>query len=289
MSLSQKLRDLFNKKNHEDEDFFDALTDTLILGDIRSKLSMALVDRLKTDCKENKIKMDDKKAIQDRLAALLKTYPKEYTLPLDPSKNNIWLLLGVNGAGKTTTAAKLGKLFKAQCPNITFAAADTFRAAAVEQLLLHAKTLELECVANKTGGDPAAVIFDAADKCFSRGGGLVIVDTAGRLHNKENLMNELKKLDRVCEKKASSGCYKRLLVIDSTTGTNSFNQAQTFGEAIPLDCAILTKFDSGSKGGAAINIGESLNLPVAYCCNGEGYDDIKKFDVNQYVTQFLFG
>jgi fused signal recognition particle receptor len=195
------------------------------------------------------------------------------------------MLLGVNGVGKTTTAAKLAHFYRRTRPDLplVLAAADTFRAAAIDQLKVHGERLGARVVAQQQGGDPGAVVFDAASALQASGGGLSLIDTAGRLHNKENLVRELQKIDRIAQSKASPGCYKKLLVLDATTGQNALRQAEVFHEAIGVDYVVMTKADSSAKGGVAF----SLGLPIAFVCTGEGYDDIRVFDPAAYVHGYL--
>lgn len=167
------------------------------------------------------------------------------------------------------------------------ASADTFRAAAIEQLSMHGKNLDVRVVSHQHGSDPSAVVFDAADAVSAKGSGLVIADTAGRLHNKENLVQELQKIDRICKSKASEGLYRKILVLDSTTGQNALRQAEVFNEAVGIDAVILTKYDSTAKGGVAVSIGKELNIPVAFVCDGEKYQNIRKFNAEEYVNGFL--
>ena len=198
------------------------------------------------------------------------------------------MILGVNGVGKTTSVAKLGNYYKNNgVNNIVLASADTFRAAAIEQLSNHGEKINIRVVSHQHGSDPAAVIFDAAEAVCAKGPGLVLADTAGRLHNKENLVRELQKIDRICREKASPDCYKRVLVIDATTGQNALRQAEVFNEAVGIDAIVLTKYDSTAKGGVAISIGKELGLPVAFICNGEKYENIRKFDSEEYINNFL--
>ena len=179
------------------------------------------------------------------------------------------MILGVNGVGKTTSVAKMAKLYEDRGVDVIMSASDTFRAAAVDQISKHGDNLGIRVVKHQMGSDPSSVVFDAADACQAKGGGLVLADTAGRLHNKENLVNELKKIDRIASSKASDGCYKKILVIDATTGQNAVRQAEVFHEAVGLDALVLTKYDSTAKGGEIITIGKELGIPVAYICTGE--------------------
>ena len=205
----------------------------------------------------------------------------------EDNKVNVWMILGVNGVGKTTSVAKMASLFKDRGVNVLMAASDTFRAAAVDQISMHGEKLGIRVVKHQMGSDPSAVVFDAADACRSAGGGLVLADTAGRLHNKENLVNELKKIDRICSSKADEGCYKKILVIDATTGQNAVRQAEVFNDAVGLDAVILTKYDSTAKGGGIITICRDLNIPALFVCTGEHYEDIAEFNAEKYVNEFL--
>ncbi len=233
-SFADKIKSLFAGKAAQNEEFFDDLADALIEGDIGAKLSMELIDALESDCKKEKVY--DQEKILLKLKESLAPCVKGIDLKVEPGKTNIWMLLGVNGVGKTTSAAKIALLQKnAGLENLVLSASDTFRAAAVDQLSMHGQRLGIRVVAHQMGSDPAAVVFDAADSITSKGGGLVIADTAGRLHNKENLVRELEKIDRICRQKASEGCYKKLLVLDATTGQNALRQAEVFNEAVGVD------------------------------------------------------
>ena len=222
------------------------------------------------------------------LKNLLLQNVKSINLFPEKDKVNVWMILGVNGVGKTTSVAKMGNYFKNHgIENLVLASADTFRAAAIEQLDMHGKNLNIRVVSHQHGSDPAAVVFDAAQAVKAKGAGLVLADTAGRLHNKENLVRELQKIDKICASKADENCYKKIIVIDSTTGQNGLRQAEVFNEAVGLDAIILTKYDSTAKGGIAISIGKELNLPVAFVCTGEKYQDIAVFDEEAYIKEFL--
>jgi fused signal recognition particle receptor len=194
----------------------------------------------------------------------------------------------VNGVGKTTSAAKIAALAAGEGVRVILAAGDTFRAAAIEQLKIHGERLDIRVVAHQHGGDPAAVIFDAVEAAKTAPGGLIIADTAGRMHTKSALVEELKKIDRVIENKSGGGARSvRYLVLDATTGRNAFAQAETFSGAVALDGVILTKYDSSAKGGVVFSLAEELALPVAYLCTGEKYTDIAPFDAGKYVKEFV--
>ncbi len=285
-SFGEKLKSLFSKSSSINEDFFEELTDMLVEGDIGAKTAFEVVDELETICDKEKIR--NQEGILAKLKELLLRDVRSVSLMPEAGKQNVWMMLGVNGVGKTTTAAKLAKYFKAGgVENIVLASADTFRAAAIEQLALHGERLGVRVVSHQHGSDPSAVVYDAADALRASGPGLVIADTAGRLHNKENLVRELQKIDRTCGLKADENCYKKILVIDATTGQNALRQAEVFNEAVKLDAIIMTKYDSTAKGGVAVSIGRELGLPVAYICTGEGYDNIAPFDAEAYINEFL--
>lgn len=285
-SFGEKLKALFSKGSSINDEFFEELTDMLVEGDIGAKTAFELVDQLESICGKEKIR--DQEGIIAKLEELLLADIKSFSLEPEDGKENIWMMLGVNGVGKTTTAAKLARYFNNKgLNNIILASADTFRAAAIEQLALHGERLGLRVVSHQHGSDPSAVVYDAADAMRAAGPGLVIADTAGRLHNKENLVRELQKIDRTCSLKADEGCYKKLLVIDATTGQNALRQAEVFNEAVKIDAIIMTKYDSTAKGGVAVSIGRELGLPVAFVCTGEGYDDIQIFDAKSYIKDFL--
>ena len=285
-SFGEKLKSLFSKSSTINEDFFEELTDMLVEGDIGAKTAFEVVDELEDICDKEKIR--DQEGIITKLKELLLKDVRAVSLMPEEDRQNVWMMLGVNGVGKTTTAAKLAKYFKnAGLDNLVLASADTFRAAAIEQLALHGERLGVRVVSHQHGSDPSAVVFDAADALKAAGPGLVIADTAGRLHNKENLVRELQKIDRTCTLKADEGCYKKLLVIDATTGQNALRQAEVFNEAVKIDAIIMTKYDSTAKGGVAVSIGRELGLPVAYICTGEGYDNIAPFNAEAYINDFV--
>lgn len=282
--FSDKLKSMFNKRIIDDE-FFEDLTDTLVEGDIGAKAAYEIGEELETICKKNKI--TDEKEIIAELRKILAENVKGTKLEPVPGKVNVWMVLGVNGVGKTTSVAKLANLLSKATDNLVLASADTFRAAAIEQLEMHGKNIGVRVVSHQHGSDPSAVVFDAAEAVRAKGSGLVLADTAGRLHNKENLVRELQKIDKTCRLKADEGCYKKIIVVDSTTGQNALVQAEVFNEAVGVDALILTKYDSTAKGGVAVTIGRQLGIPVAWVCFGEKYPDIKEFNADDYLDEFL--
>ena len=285
-SFGAKLKSLFSGKKSINEDFYDDLTDLLVEGDIGAKAAYLLVEELEDVCSKKKI--TDENQIILKLKELLLRDVKKLSLTPEKDKVNVWMVLGVNGVGKTTSVAKLANLFKARgWENLVLASSDTFRAAAIEQLAMHGDKIGVRVVSHQHGSDPSAVVFDAAQAIRARGNGLVIADTAGRLHNKENLVRELQKIDKTCASKADPGCYKKILVIDATTGQNALRQAEVFHEAVGLDALIMTKYDSTAKGGVAFTIGKELGLPVSFICTGEKYPDIQEFNPEEYINEFL--
>ena len=285
-SFGAKLKSLFSGKKSINEDFYDDLTDLLVEGDIGAKAAYLLVEELEDVCSKEKI--TDENQIILKLKELLLRDVKKLSLTPEKDKVNVWMVLGVNGVGKTTSVAKLANLFKARgWENLVLASSDTFRAAAIEQLAMHGDKIGVRVVSHQHGSDPSAVVFDAAQAIRAKGNGLVIADTAGRLHNKENLVRELQKIDKTCASKADPSCYKKILVIDATTGQNALRQAEVFHEAVGLDALIMTKYDSTAKGGVAFTIGKELGLPVSFICTGEKYPDIQEFNPEEYINEFL--
>ena len=284
ISFAQKLKNLFGGKKLDSE-FFDDLTDALVEGDIGAKMAYEITGELEDLCREKKL--HEEAEMKAELKKMLLSYVQPVSLVPEKGKVNVFMLLGVNGVGKTTTAAKIANYFKGAGENVILAASDTFRAAAEEQLEMHGQNLGIRVIAHQHGTDPSSVVFDAGEAAKAMGGAVVIADTAGRLHNKENLVRELQKIDRVASSKADSGCYKKLLVIDSTTGQNAVRQAEVFSQSIGVDGIVLTKYDSTAKGGMAFTIGKELGIPVRFVCTGEKYGDISLFNRETYVDEFL--
>ena len=284
LSFAQRLKNLFTGKKLDSE-FFEDLTDALIEGDLGAKNALQITDSLEAICKKEGA--FSQQEITSCLERILLEYLRAASLDVDGAKTNIFMVLGVNGVGKTTTAAKMARLYSQRGTKVILAAADTFRAAAIDQLALHADKLGLRIVKHQMGSDPGAVVFDAAAACGAAGGGLVIADTAGRLHNKENLVGELAKIERICSSKASPDCCKKILVVDATTGQNALRQAEVFHEAVGVDALVLTKCDSTAKGGSLVSIGKELGIPTAFVCTGEAYGDIAPFDAQKYIDEFL--
>jgi fused signal recognition particle receptor len=289
MKFTEKIKNFFAGSSVISQEFFDDLSDLLVEGDIGAQEAYNTVELLRQICKKEKISQPED--VRERLAGLLEKILVDNMKELPPPQNvqTVILLLGVNGVGKTTTAAKLASMYKASGLNPVLAAADTFRAAAIDQLKIHGERLELRVVAHQHGGDPAAVVYDAIEAAGVGGGainGVVIADTAGRMHTKSALVEELRKIDRIVESKASGACYVKYLVLDATTGRNAMSQAEIFCEAVSPQAAILTKYDSTAKGGVVFSLASVLRLPVAYVCTGEKYGDIGVFSPHDFAREF---
>ena len=286
MRFGDRLRKLLGMKVLEDDDW-DDLADLLVEGDLGAAFADAVVTELKTKCSAQGIRDGDgaRRVLKTVLAGFTKTTSME---PI-PGGLNIVMLLGVNGVGKTTTAAKLAKrwLDSGLSAKAILAAGDTFRAAAIEQLKMHGERIGVRVVAQERGSDSGAVLFDAIEAAEAEGADLVIADTAGRMHNKQNLIKELEKMDKIVSAKADTAKYRRLLVVDATTGQNALRQAEAFSEAVKIDGLVLTKYDSSAKGGVAIAIAKDLGIPTAFICDGERYEDLRPFDADRYLDEFL--
>ncbi|QQO08285.1 signal recognition particle-docking protein FtsY [Breznakiella homolactica] len=287
MRFADRIRNLFGIKSAASEELFEDLADLLVEGDFGAAEAFKTVDALQDICRKNKITDRDK--IREALADLLKGMLIKKDPPVFGSNElGVILLLGVNGVGKTTSAAKLANLYRSSAGRRPLlAAADTFRAAAIDQLKIHGERLGVRVVAHKHGGDPAAVVYDALEAAVSGAGDLIIADTAGRMHTKSALVEELKKIDRIVESKSGNSRYLKWLVLDATTGRNALAQAEIFHEAVSLDGVILTKYDSSARGGIAFSLSADLRLPVLFVCDGEQYENIAPFDPHRYVREFL--
>ena len=283
--FGEKLKSLFGGRKI-DEEFFDELEDTLIEGDLGARLTDEIITELRETARREKI--TEAGDLQSRMKEILSGYIKPFETAPQHGKLNVYMILGVNGVGKTTTIAKMAKRYSKDGYKVLLAAGDTFRAAAVDQLDIHANRLGMRIVKQQMGSDPGAVIYDAITSAEAHGDELILLDTAGRMHNKENLMKELQKMDKVIHARGvADECYKKFLVIDATTGQNGVSQAMLFNEAVKLDGVILTKYDSAAKGGSLLQIGRLLNLPVLFVCVGEGYDDIRPFDKDEFITVLM--
>ncbi len=274
-----RLDSIFSAFTRADEDLLEELEETLILCDTGVPVAEKIISALRARIKEEGIKSSDevKAALCDIIEGMLDSERSEETYP------RIMLIVGVNGVGKTTSIGKIAAMYKEQGKSVLLAAADTFRAAASEQLALWAKRADVPIVKYGEGHDPAAVVYDALDSAQHRGTDVVICDTAGRLHNKKNLMNELSKISRVIDTKFPEAQRETLLVLDATTGQNAVNQAREFLSASGIDGIILTKLDGTAKGGVVLAIKEELGLTVRYIGVGEGIDDLRPFDAHDFA------
>jgi fused signal recognition particle receptor len=293
--FADKIKSFFGKRQGLSEEVFEDLADLLVEGDFGAKGALALTEKLKEECgREKASDGEDARKILARLlteillkAGTAKQNIEEGELP-EGKPLAVVLLLGVNGVGKTTTAAKLAERYRTlEKRRPILAAADTFRAAAIDQLKIHGERLGLRVVAHQHGGDPAAVIYDAIEAANAGGGDVIIADTAGRMHTKSALVEELKKIDRVIESKAAGCRYIKYLVLDATTGRNALAQAEIFKEAVTPDGVILAKCDSSARGGTVFSLAEDLGLPVIFLCTGEKYTDIAPFDPQRYAEEFI--
>ena len=282
--FSSKIKQLFSTRKI-DEEFFEELEDTLIEGDLGARLTDEISETLRKEAKAKGI--TEASELQNLMKNLLSEYVHSYDVSLKEGLN-VFMILGVNGVGKTTSIAKMAKWYTKKGNKVLLAAADTFRAAAVDQLDIHADRLGMRIVKQKMGSDPGAVVYDAVTSAIAQGDDLVLADTAGRMHNKENLMRELQKMDKIVKGRGvKEENYKKFIVIDATTGQNGLSQAMLFNEAVKLDGVILTKYDSAAKGGALVQIGKNLGLPIAFVGTGEGYDDIHPFDKEEYLNALI--
>lgn len=285
-----KTRDGFTDKINEvlklaitiDDDLYEELEEVLIMADIGMDTTVEIIDRLKDKIRKEKINEVEmvypalKEVIKDML---LEGVEEEE----DNGEKKVLLVIGVNGVGKTTSIGKLAAKNKEEGKKVLLAAADTFRAAAIDQLEVWSQRANVELIKHEEGSDPAAVVFDAIQAAKARNTDLLICDTAGRLHNKKNLMNELSKINRIIDREFSEAKKETLLVLDGTTGQNAIIQAKQFMEACPIDGIILTKLDGTAKGGVVISIKQTLNIPVKYIGVGEGIDDLQEFDAESFA------
>ncbi|MBQ2606480.1 MAG: signal recognition particle-docking protein FtsY [Oscillospiraceae bacterium] len=269
-----------------DDEFYDELEESLILADLGATVAADAVKKLREVVYNNKIQNGEgvKQALRDILAEKLNVGDTALNLSTRPS---VVLIIGVNGVGKTTSIGKMAKQMKAEGKRVLLCAADTFRAAAADQLEIWAQRAGCEIVRSKEGADPGAVLFDSLAAAKARGVDVVLCDTAGRLHNKVNLMNELAKLSKIIDRETPDAARETLLVLDATTGQNGLQQAKIFKEVAGLTGIILTKLDGTAKGGICVAIAQELGVPVKFVGLGEGIDDLQPFDAQEYVNALI--
>lgn len=274
---------IFNGFSNIDEDFYEELEETLIMGDLGINTTMAIMDSLRAKVKEQKIKepQDCKELLIDTIREQMSLEETAYEYE---NKTSVVLVIGVNGVGKTTSVGKLAGQFKDMGRKVILAAADTFRAAAIEQLTEWANRSGVDIISQQEGSDPAAVIYDAVQAAKARGADILLCDTAGRLHNKNNLMEELKKIDRIIAREYPDAYRETLLVLDGTTGQNALEQLRQFKTVADISGIILTKLDGTAKGGIAVAIQAEYGIPVKYIGVGEQIDDLQKFDADEFVN-----
>lgn len=282
-NIVRGIDDLFNGFSNIDEDFYEELEEILIMGDIGVNATGEILERLKKQVKELHIK--EPKECKQLLVDSIKTQMQVGETAYDfETKQSIVMVIGVNGVGKTTSVGKLAGKLKDNGRKVLIAAADTFRAAAGEQLAEWANRAGVDMIGGKEGSDPASVVFDAVNAAKARHIDVLLCDTAGRLHNKKNLMEELKKMNRIIDKEFPDAHRENLIVLDGTTGQNALSQAKEFGEVANLTGIILTKMDGTAKGGIAVAIQSELNVPVKYIGVGETIDDLQKFNADEFVN-----
>ena len=274
---------IFNGFSHIDEDFYEELEEILIMGDLGVHATQKILEDLRRKVKENHIKepAECKMFLIDSIKEQMRVEETDYRFEEEKS---VLLVIGVNGVGKTTTVGKLAGKFKAQGKKVVIVGADTFRAAAGDQLKEWANRSGVDMIGGPEGSDPGAVVFDATQAAKARNADVLIVDTAGRLHNKKNLMNELGKINRILEREYPDAYRETLIVLDATTGQNALVQAKEFAEVAGISGIVLTKMDGTAKGGIAVAIQSELGVPVKYIGVGESIDDLQKFDSDEFVN-----
>ena len=282
-SIDNKLMSIMSH-GELDDDFFDELTDILISSDLGIECSEEIVERLRAEAKKTRLRNqeDVKQALRDIMQDILEENEElEIEYPL------VLMVVGVNGVGKTTTIGKLANYYKSKGKSVLLVAGDTFRAAASEQLAIWANKNNVKIIRNDDGADPASVVYDGISSAKAKGTDVVIIDTAGRLHNKANLMEELKKVSKVVTTNWPEVCYQKLLVLDATTSQNALSQVEYFDEAIGLDGLIVTKLDGTAKGGVILGIAQEYSTPVVFIGTGEKIDDIDEFDAKEFVEAII--
>lgn len=285
-SFDEKINNVFSNFRKVDEELLDELEEALIMSDVGVETSTKIISNLRNRIKKKKIENEEdvRNALREEIVNILNEVDNGLKLNTHPS---VILVVGVNGVGKTTSIGKIANLYKKQGKKVLLAAADTFRAGAVEQLEIWAKRTNCDICSGKEGQDPASVVFDAATKFKNEDYDILICDTAGRLHNKTNLMNELEKINRIIDKNLEGIKKEVLIVLDSTTGQNGAIQVKSFYEKTSLNGIILTKLDSTAKGGVVFSIVSELNLPIKYIGVGEQIDDIEIFNPKEFVEAII--
>jgi fused signal recognition particle receptor len=282
-NMVKGLDNVFHGYSEIDDDFYEELEETLIMGDIGVNATSRIMDELREQVKEQHL--TDTESCRNLLIQDIRNQMQtdEHAYDFEDHKTVIFVI-GVNGVGKTTSVGKLAAIFKAKGRKVLVAAADTYRAAATEQLNEWTNRAGVPLITGKEGSDPASVIYDAVNAAKSRDTDVLIVDTAGRLHNKKNLMEELRKMNKILDRELPDYCRENFIVLDAATGQNALSQAREFGEVTNLTGIVLTKMDGTAKGGIAVAIVSELNIPVKYIGVGEAIDDLERFDPDQFVN-----
>ncbi|MBO3367668.1 signal recognition particle-docking protein FtsY [Clostridium perfringens] len=286
-NLTDKINEALNLAVTIDDDMYEELEEALIMSDIGMDTTVEIIDRLKAKIRKEKINDVEmvKPALKEVIAEMMLEGDSEEEE--EDNEKKVMLIIGVNGVGKTTSIGKIAARNKNNGKKVLLAAADTFRAAAIDQLDIWSQRANVDIVKHQEGSDPAAVVFDAVQAAKARDVDLLICDTAGRLHNKKNLMDELAKINRIIDRELGDRKKETLLVLDGTTGQNAIIQAKQFMEACPIDGIILTKLDGTAKGGVVISIKNTLNIPVKYIGVGEGVEDLQKFNAKEFAEALL--
>ena len=281
-AIFKPFSDLFKSLRRVDEDLIEELEEILVCADVGAYTTEMILDKLREEIKENKIK--DSEDVKNALKRIMLEMIGEGGEITFNNEMTVILIIGVNGVGKTTTIGKIASSLKKNKKKVVVAAADTFRAAAIDQLNVWTDRAGVDLIKHTEGSDPAAVVFDAINAAKKRNADVLIIDTAGRLHNKKNLMNELAKIDRVITRELPNANRETLLVLDSTTGQNAVNQAKEFKNAADITGLVLTKLDGTAKGGIVFSIKNELNIPVKYIGVGEQIDDMEKFNAEDFIN-----
>ena len=285
-SIDDKINNVFSNFRKVDEELLEELEEALIMSDIGMETSVQIIDNLRTRAKKEKIEDEEdiKKALREEMKSMLSELDNSLNIETTPS---VILVVGVNGVGKTTSIGKIPNKLQKQGKKVMLAAADTFRAAAVEQLEIWANRVGCDIVKKEEGADPASVVFDAIKQAKANNVDVLICDTAGRLHNKKNLMDELSKINKIIDRELPNSSKETLLVIDGTTGQNAISQTKAFKEIVNITGIVLTKLDGTAKGGVVIGISNENKIPVKFIGVGEQIDDMEEFNAEEFIKAII--